>query len=114
MTEYFSLLLLGAYGLVLFVVGILWDAKQHQKHVAEAHGAVPAGSGTPYRWAKGELQLAYERGQQEARKTGLFGELFHAVEDVVGTIVVGESEERKAYEAGYHDAKDQEKHGKQK
>jgi hypothetical protein len=114
MTEYFSLLLLGGYGLVLFVFGLLWDAKQHQRHVAEAHGTVPAGGGTPYRWAKGELRLAYDRGQEEAKKTRFFGELLHSLEDVVGTIVQRESEEHQAYEAGYHDAKDEARHGKEK
>lgn len=44
MNEY-SLFLLVGYGLALFVFGLLWDARQHRKHLTEAGGAISPGAG---------------------------------------------------------------------
>jgi hypothetical protein len=106
MTEYFSLLLLGGYGLVLFVVALLWDAKQHQRHVADAHGTVPGGGGTPYRLAKG-LELRQDAADLVEKAKEVVNQ---QKEQLSAVLEAG----KRAYDAGHYDAKEQERHGKQK
>ena len=81
MMEYFSFFLLAAYGLVVFVVGFLWDARQHRRGAADVSAEVQAGGMLwDQRTAHALYDQGYEDGKKGVTKTGFFGQLLEKSE----------------------------------
>jgi hypothetical protein len=75
MRDYFSFVLLAAYGLGVFLVGYLWDAKRYRRGASDSAAKPQAGGAL---WKLGPTDAVYDQGYKEGKqgttKTGFFGE----------------------------------------